>query len=96
MFTANDAKRMREENTAFQEALQESVDSTIECIKRAIKRGEDYSVISAHCFKDKEGENRYISEYQVLEELKKYGYSEYRKPVYSGGVLQIGPFVTWL
>ena len=96
MFTADDAKRMRKGDKAFQEALQKSVDSTIEYIKRAIERGEDYSIISTHSFKDKEGENRYISEYQVLEELKKYGYSEYRKPVYNGGVLQIGPFITWL
>ena len=96
MFTAADARKMRKENKAFQEALQKSVDYTIEYIKRAIERGEDYSIISTHSFKDKEGENRYISEYQVLEELKKYGYSEYRKPVYSGGILQIGPFVTWL
>lgn len=96
MFTADDARKMREENTAFQKALKESVDRTIECIKRSIAFGRDYSHISTCYFVAKDGYRQSVNDYQVLEELKKYGYSEYRKPVYSCGVLQNGPFVTWL
>lgn len=96
MFTAADARRMREENTAFQKALQESVDYTIKDIKKCIELGRDYSSISTCFFKDKNGNDRMVSRYQVLDELKELGYREYRKPVYIGGVPQIGPFVTWL
>lgn len=96
MFTAADARKMREENTAFQKALQKSVNYTIEHIKTAIELGRDYSSISTCFFKDKDGNDRLVSHYQVLDELKKYGYREYRQPVYIGGVPQIGPFVTWI
>ena len=95
MFTAEDARKLRRSNTLLQKSIQESVEYTVEEIKRAIKKGRDYAPIRTVEVSD-EKEKIKATQEQILIEMIKYGYKRYPYPIYSDGILQENIYITWV
>lgn len=95
MFTAEDARKLRRSNTLLQKSIQESIEYTVEEIKRAIERGRDYAPIRTVEVSDEKKKIKATQE-QILIEMIKYGYKRYPYPVYSDEILQENVYITWV
>lgn len=71
--------------TSSNRFVQDYVKKFIKTAKFAASCGGSYEKVRGDCLVE-----------SVVVELEKLGFKRYTKPVYKNGVLQEGPFMTWL
>ena len=89
--TAKECREMSEKDEAFKACIKRNIES----IKKAIERHEDHSVLWLSGYSESKKEFIHFGKDVILNALRPYGYREYTRPVYIGGVLQLTDFITW-